>query len=225
MTLKNGKPLWKPVIFGKNWGRMGRSGFACAIAFSLLIPQTSLLARVPDNPTQISKAGWGEWKPLSEVSTASFTAGFSNRELGGYLDFQNACQEATGKPEDAINYWFRLNRLVEAIGTGTVEYGCWQDGEFLSTFTSTAIRTDIETVDCLEVNSAQGNGLVVRDEPKTASQRLGVVVNGSTVHPRNFPALIVHRQQRDWLRIEQPITGWVSIGIVPEEFLNLKLCQ
>jgi len=36
MTPKNGKPLWNPVIFGKNWGRMGRSGFA--FAFSLLIP-------------------------------------------------------------------------------------------------------------------------------------------------------------------------------------------
>lgn len=226
MTRKNGKQLWNRVTFGNNWGSFAIA-LACPIgriALSLLLPQTALVAEVPDNPTLISEPGWGQWQPLSEASPVGFSAGFSNLELGGYLDFQNACQQTIGKPETQINYWFRLNRLVEAIGTGTVEYGCWQDG-FLFTYISTAIRTDVDRVDCLQVNSDQGNGLVVRDEPTTVSQQLGVIANGNTINPGNFPALIVRRQQRDWLQIEQPISGWVSIGIVPEGFLNLRLCH
>jgi hypothetical protein len=40
-------------------------------------------------------------------------------ELGGYLDFENACKTSSKLAESEIRYWFRLSNRVNRIGTRT----------------------------------------------------------------------------------------------------------
>lgn len=197
---------------------------ALGLAGSRAIAQSNGI-EARDRPPAVAEPGWQVWRPLAEAPTAHFDAGFSNAELDGYRDFQNACQRVTGLPNESISYWFRLNRLVAAIGTGRVEYGCWLDGQFLFVHSSTAIRTDVGTVNCLRVTSDVGNGLVVRSEPTTVSLPLGTLANGRTVDPGSFPAIISQRTGRDWLKVRKPIEGWVSVGETPDGSVNLKLCN
>jgi hypothetical protein len=158
------------------------------------------------------------------MSQADFSSGFSNMELGGYLDFENACVQGSGIPQDKIDYWFRLTHSVNRMGTGTVEHGCWVKGRFFNTFTSTAIKSSLENVNCLRVNSATSNGLFIRAEPRQNSKRLGMVANGKTVDPGSFPAVIIESNQLNWVAINAPIKGWVSDGS-PTGRGNLQLCR
>ncbi|MEA5462995.1 hypothetical protein [Leptothoe sp. PORK10 BA2] len=182
------------------------------------------LAQSP-TPADLTTPGWGSWRPQSEQATANIDAGFSNQELGGFMEMEFACQQSTGLDNNAVDYWFRPSRLVALIGTGEVEYGCWHNGRFLHTFRSTATRSDISGVDCLRVNSEVGNGLIIRKDSTITSQRLGVVANGGTVTPNSYPAIVHNQEERDWLAIEQPMEGWISIGQSPSGFINLSLCS
>ncbi|NJL23427.1 MAG: hypothetical protein HC895_25615 [Leptolyngbyaceae cyanobacterium SM1_3_5] len=120
----------------------------------------------PNGTNNQPQAGWGLWFPRSQVAGANFDSGFSNSELGGFLDFEAICAEAgAGEPE---NYWFRLTNSVQRMGTGSVEYGCWQNGRFAYTYSSTAILGD-QTVNCLYVRSIGSSGLNIRAEPSTAA--------------------------------------------------------
>ncbi|NJP10314.1 MAG: hypothetical protein HC866_13260 [Leptolyngbyaceae cyanobacterium RU_5_1] len=59
----------------------------------------------PNAPTLKPEAGWGLWRPKSEIPTAGFTAGFSNLELGGFLDFEQACSQALGTSKTTPSAW------------------------------------------------------------------------------------------------------------------------
>lgn len=167
--------------------------------------------------------GWSLWKPDSEIEEADFDAGFSNMELGGYLDFQNACETDAGVPKSEIEYWFRLSNSVNRIGTGIVEHGCWVNGRFLHTYSSTAIQSSLENVDCLQVNSLTGTSLIIRSEPNVNSRALGSVRNGRRVRLDSFPANIIEVDGRNWVAIVSPKNGWISDGS-PNSEGNLKLC-
>jgi len=81
------------------------------------------------NPNGIenkAEPGWSLWLPKDEAKNADFDSGFSNLELGGYLEFEHSCKTSSGLPESEIKYWFRLSNRVNRIGTGTVESGCWE---------------------------------------------------------------------------------------------------
>lgn len=170
------------------------------------------------------KPGWGAWRPRAEVETAQFSAGFSNSELGGYLDFQAVCAETTKLPEAQLPIWFRLSNLVAQIGTGEVEFGCWVNGKLSHTIVNRAVRTDVPDVNCLRVNADRGQGLTIRREANARSRLVGVVANGKTVNPGTMPADIVAENGRNWLRIQAPVAGWVSVGLVGEH-PNLSLCR
>jgi hypothetical protein len=87
----------------------------------------------PNGADNRTEPGWGLWFPRSQVEGAGFDSGFSNSELGGFMDFEAACASATRLPNQEIDYWFRLTTSVPRIGTGSVEFGCWQDGQFVNT--------------------------------------------------------------------------------------------
>lgn len=142
--------------------------------------------------------------------------------MGGFLDFENACTTAAGVPNDQINYWFRLSNSVERIGTGTVEYGCWLNGRFAHTHSSTAVKSNLENVTCLRVNSPNRNGLIIRSEPGNNSRQVGIA-NGRTVRPGSFPASIVEQNGENWIAITSPREGWVSDGTNSQG--NLRLCN
>jgi hypothetical protein len=170
-----------------------------------------------------AEPGWSLWFDNSRRQDADFDAGFSNLELGGYMEFEAVCQRDTGLKPNEVEYWFRLNNSLMEIGTGQVEFGCWRNHRFVHRFTSTAIRRSLENVTCLRVDSNVGNGLIVRSQPGFDSQRLGVVANNSEVKPTSYPAVIVSANDRDWINIAAPIAGWISNGS-PLSKGNLRLC-
>lgn len=216
--------IWKAPRWQAHLWICGRLLASLAI---VILPLSESNAQALADPGQLVEPGWGPWRPRADIAEANFDSGFSNLELGGYLDFEALCQQATGLPNDAISYWFRLDHLVQQIGTGNVEYGCWMDDRFAHTYRLTAIDAHDTDIACLRVNSDLGNGLVVRAEPRRESSRLGVISNGRTVKPSGFPASIVSAdpQGRQWLAIETPISGWVSVNASPASHINLELCN
>lgn len=189
------------------------------------LPPRYALAQSANSPTDLVEPGWTTWRPRSESTAAQFSAGFSNSELGGFMDFEAICQQSTGLPNEEIDYWFRLSRLVGVIGTGQVEYGCWRSGELLHTFSSTAVRNDLDWVNCLKVNANAGNRLVIRADASSKSARIGTVRMGGRVTPSSFPAILRNADGRDWIAISSPGEGWVSVGESPEGPINLTLCN
>lgn len=168
---------------------------------------------------------WGPWQPSSERRQVNIDSGFSNMQLGGYMEFQAACQRDTGLPESEIEYWFRLSHLLGQIGTGEVQTGCWYQGRFLHTNTGPAIRTDIPIVECLRVAlSPEWNGLNIRSDAGVDASLVGFVPNGQTVKLDSYPASIIERDGRYWIAIAQPVAGWVS-NDQPGGNGNLRLCD
>ncbi len=180
------------------------------------------------NMNSIPEPGWNLWRPKTEIPAAGFDSGFSNLELGGYLDFQHRCITQTGLPDEKIEYWFRLSNSVHRMGTGKVEFGCWYQGNFASTYESTAIKSPLENYhknyNCLRVNSPNQKSLVIRKEASKKSRRLGVVVNNKIVRTDSLPALISEVDGENWVHIVYPLDGWVSDGSFAGQG-NLKLCS
>lgn len=194
------------------------------VAIALLL---SLKVRAEaSNPNGIAnqpEPGWSLWRTRDRVQQADFDSGFSNAELGGYLEFENACKTSSGLPESQIEYWFRLSDRVNRIGTGKVEFGCWDGKRFLHTYTSTAIKASLKNVDCLQVKSSAG-GVLIWSEPRRKSKLLRVISNGKTVKPGSFPAIINDNGNRNWVAISSPVEGWVSDGNMRIKG-NLRLCS
>jgi hypothetical protein len=168
--------------------------------------------------------GWGLWRSRAEIPTAGFSGGFSNMELGGFLDFEHFCAQALGIPTESTPYWFRLSHSIQHIGTGTVEFGCWQNGKFINTLTNTAVSTQVDTVTCLRLRVPNGQVLRIRAEPGLQGKIVGIVPNGATVKPSSFPAFITLADGRNWIAIDAPRPGWIS-NDRPDTAGNLTLCQ
>lgn len=202
------------------------------IIFSLIVVTMFLLSPLavqadegdPNGIDRTAERGWSLWQKKSQMQNADFDSGFSNMELGGYMDFETACAAATNLPNSKIDYWYRLSNLVNRIGTGQVEFGCWMNGRFLHTFSSTAIKRSLENVKCLRVKTPTGKGLVIRSQPNESSQQVGRVREGGIVNPGSFPASIVEVDGENWLAISSPSDGWISDGLKTDKG-NLTLCK
>lgn len=190
---------------------------SCAAPISAAEPHPNGLSQRPE-------PGWSVWQPKAKMPMANFTAGFSNIEFGGFLDFEQSCADVLGTSKDKTPYWFRLSNSINRIGTGEAEFGCWKHGTFVSTTTSTAITTKLEDVNCLQVRVPTGDDLRIRAEPGLKARIIGAVRNGATVKPSSFPALILKANQRQWVAIQAPRQGWVS-NDRPETPGNLTLCK
>jgi hypothetical protein len=198
--------------------------FTGAIGVLLGIGLSPLALANQGDPNGVSnrpQPGWGLWFPRSQTEGANFDSGFSNSELGGFMDFEAFCESAGAG--EAANYWFRLTTSIQRMGTGNVEFGCWQNGRFVANNSGRATLRD-QTVNCLYVRSNSGNGLNIRVEPSTRSRILRTVRNGSRVTPSDFPANIVEHEGRNWVEIRLPIRGWVSDDRSTSEG-NLTLCD
>jgi hypothetical protein len=178
----------------------------------------------PNGHANQPEPGWSLWHPQTELKSADFTSGFSNSELGGFLDFQSSCAQALGTPTEQTPYWFRLSNLVNRIGTGKVEFGCWANGRFITTMTNTAVSNKLGDVNCLRVNAPTGRGLSIRSLPGAKGKVVGFVKNGATVTPDNSPASIEQADGQNWVAIRSPMEGWVSDNR-PDSSGNLSLCK
>jgi Bacterial SH3 domain len=190
------------------------------LTIALVSSPASAATGDPNGAINRPQPGWSLWLPRSQAAQAGFNAGFSNAEYGGLLEFEGACRSA-GVGEAA--YWVRLTNTVNRIGTGRAEYGCWQNGQFVQTYSLTAIVSN-QTVNCLTVRAISNSGLNIRAEPSTRSRILRTVRNGSRVTPSAFPAVIQFSEDRNWVEIQSPIKGWVSDDR-PTSVGNLTRCD
>ncbi|MEM9808218.1 MAG: hypothetical protein AAF959_23370, partial [Cyanobacteria bacterium P01_D01_bin.56] len=143
-------------------------------------------------PRALAKPGWGEWQKITGSNEAlPYTAGFSNLELGGYLEYEAQCNQAATVAQEPFTYWYRLSNLVLDIGTGRVENRCQEGDDVVATYSSTAVLLEIDEPYCLIVNTDVGNGLRVRQDATITAQQIGFLPNGTEVFPGSLPALIV----------------------------------
>ena len=182
-------------------------------------------------PAALAEPGWQEWQQITESDQPlPYSAGFSNTELGGYLDYQNICEQAASAAQEPFTYWYRLSDLVVAIGTGSVENKCQSGDEVVTTYSSTAIHNGIDAPYCLEVNTDVGNGLRIRADGRIASQQIGFLPNGTQLFPNSLPAIIMTDETgRQWLSFQQrsgnrQLESWVSVSAGPGEYINFRLC-
>jgi hypothetical protein len=181
---------------------------------------TSITVALAEN-----KSSWQDWQPQSQQ--LPFDSGFSNLELGGYMDYEYYCKQKAQEANTTETYWYRLNDLVEVIGTGKVEWGCKINDQFVITYGSTAILSGLEYPVCLKVNSDIGNGLRVRKSANLESQPVGFLFNGMTVFTTDSPAYIpADSSGREWLEItRRGLRGWVSLRAKEGEHINLHRCN
>ena len=172
------------------------------------------------------KLGWQEWQPVPKSKKLPFDSGFSNMELGGYLDFENLCQQKAKEENKTETYWYRLNDLVETIGTGQVEWGCKINDNFATTYVSTAILSELEHPVCLRVNSDVGNGVRVRVSDSLDSDIASVLANGEKIFLNTSPAYIsTDSSGRQWLEIKhKDLEGWASLRAKEGEHINFLRC-
>ncbi|MGB3636373.1 MAG: hypothetical protein WBA39_02105 [Rivularia sp. (in: cyanobacteria)] len=80
------------------------------VARALLLPlAVRAEARNPNGIENKPEPGWSLWRRRLRAKEADFDAGFSNLQLGGYLDFEYACKTSSGLLESEREYWFRLS--------------------------------------------------------------------------------------------------------------------
>lgn len=176
-----------------------------------------------------TKPGWGEWQPIALRESQNFSAGFSNMELGGYLDFEYYCENQAKEANVTPEYVYRLSDLVGYIGTGEVEYRCSINNEPPLIHIMTAVKTDIAYPTCLLVQSDVGNGLNLRQDNNLDAPIIGVLSNGSRVYENSAPSLITtdYSTGRQWLLLQQDNNKerWVSLSEKEGAYVNFRLCS
>ncbi len=193
-----------------------------SINFLLLVNPVNSQTTNPNGINNQPEPGWSLWKPRSEAQNADYDSGFSNMELGGYLDFEYSCKTNAGVPEDQIQYWFRLSNSVSRLGTGFVESGCWVKGKFINTYRISAIKSSLGSVNCFTVTNSQG--VNIYSEPNTKSKKLANLTLGKRVDPGYYPASIIESEEGTWISIKTPVEGWVFDGKLSDQG-NFKLCR
>lgn len=175
------------------------------------------------SPSVWGEAIWGPWLSDEEKAKLPYDAGFSNLELGGYLDFQYACETAAaGRP---LVYWSRFNRLWATLGTGTMEIVCGPSPDQpWSSYSATAIRSDLPNPLCVRVQVPGYAVLRIREESSVNSPVVGAIASGTSLTIPYSPASIDEAEGRYWLAIERPRSGWISLGTVTQPD-NLALCH
>ncbi|ANV91221.1 hypothetical protein AWQ24_11590 [Picosynechococcus sp. PCC 8807] len=172
--------------------------------------------------------GWEPWRPNeTEDDNWSFSAGFSNLELGGYMDYEYTCTQAATAVEEEPVFEYRLNSLVKAIGTGQVQYRCLVNDQVVAQHTSTATLNDQPSRGCLIVQSDLGTGLNVRQEPTVAAPVVGFLSNGSQIMVTGSPAYLSEDATgRTWLYIPfQQDYAWTSVMAEAGGHINYRFCD
>ncbi|NES83168.1 MAG: hypothetical protein F6K10_18150 [Moorea sp. SIO2B7] len=211
---------------------MNRSVLVLASILALGVPAiTDLVTRESDAvamPTDSaqSKPGWQPWQLITKSESLPFDSGFSNMELGGYLEYEHACKQAASSAKITPTYWYRLSDEVWEIGTGEVKFGCQIEKAFVATHLSTAIRKGLDHPVCLRVQSDVGSGVRVREKPTLESRSVGFLGNGTEIYQKSLPALITtDATGRRWLALGQGgNNGWASLAAKKGDHLNFKLC-
>ena len=185
--------------------------FALAVANLALTPNTQ------------PEPGWQAWQPLTESSLAGTVSDVTTADFGLQFDFEQACERAAAPGAD-VSYWYRTSHLIEQIGIGETQVGCWANGSFLRT--RALVSISLSPVTCLQVSTDRGRGLNIRSGPGLWYSRIGLAANGSQIRPSDsISALVTDDSGRQWLEIDTPQSGYVSLQAAPGEHLNLLPCN
>ncbi|MGR3277968.1 SH3 domain-containing protein [Acaryochloris marina NIES-2412] len=173
---------------------------------------------------------WQPWRQRGDYPVR-YDSGFSNLQLGGYMDFEAYCKE-----RGATEFWYRLSDFVLQLGTGSVQSRCKKDGSFLRNanddgyvdWVSPAVLLEQPNPGCLIVKADVGDGLILREQPTVTSKRLDVIPNGQSIFHLSPSAIRMDSTQRQWIKVSKTklhsVIGWVSIAQMPGEHQNLALC-
>ncbi|MFB2897099.1 SH3 domain-containing protein [Aerosakkonemataceae cyanobacterium BLCC-F50] len=184
----------------------------------------------PNGAKNQPETGWSLWQRWDKIKTADFEIGLSHIDLGGMMEFENACFGEVGAPDaekrKSQTYWFRVSNDVDRYGIGTVEVGCWQDDKFKLTQSVTALKNGLTFSDvyCRKVRVQKDDGLVIRAEADANSRVVGRVKNGQTVEISKVPPETKIQDGRSWIKVNSPIEGWVSNGMLGSKG-NLQFCK
>ncbi|MBT9317235.1 SH3 domain-containing protein [Leptothoe spongobia] len=183
-------------------------------------------------PAALAEPGWRDWQKITGSNEPlPHSAGFSNLELGGYLEYEDRCAQAAFAAQEPFTYWYRLSDLVWEIGTGEVENRCQEGDKVVTTYSSRATLRAIDEPYCLQVNTDVGSGLRLREERSVESRQIGFLPNGTEIFPLSLPASIMTDETgRQWLLMEQrsdrtQLEGWASISSGIGEYVNFRLCS
>lgn len=204
-------------------GRMAPviSTWSLAIAYGCLISEGAIA-----EPTA-TKNGWSDWQKIESPENLHFSAGFSNAELGGYLDYSYLCEQAGESNSGTPIFWYRLDNVVTAIGTGKVEYKCTIDDEIIARHVSTAVLDNAPFPTCLVVRSDIGSGVNIRKEPSLTAPLVGFLSNGSQITIEKNPIYLSNEDTgRIWLNLEfQGSSAWSSLAAAEGGHINYQMCQ
>ncbi|MEM8640009.1 MAG: SH3 domain-containing protein [Cyanobacteria bacterium P01_G01_bin.54] len=179
------------------------------------------------NPLAETVPGWSPWRQETDDVTVTYQAGpFSNGDALALSSWGLYCTEQAQAINREASYWFRFDHLIQQLGTGYVENGCLINGEMYTSGPLVAVNVALNNQACLQVNADIGNGLVLRKEPSTSSEVLGILPNGTTVGVESLPhAIYTDQTGRQWLRVDQPQFGWVSAAARAGAYINLQRCS
>lgn len=201
------------------------STLVCLVTLNTVYPWSAKAQLVPQ-PVVQSETDWSIWHPNTDPELKSFTAGFSNMELGGFMDFRASCGQQLGlstQSLDQIPYWFRLSKAFYQLGLGSVEYGCWVNGQMLNTFTITAVS--LQTVACWEVIAAAG--LPIWNQPPLfpgPRQMVRTLQPGTQFSAPDVAEVLVEANGQNWFGIMEPVSGYVTNG-APGSPERLQICR
>ena len=200
----------------------------CYSLFSLLFSATLIGAALPAaaqfNP-QETLPGWSTWMATDGQTDGGYETGFSNGDALQQSAWGLYCTDQATEAKVEPTYWYRVSDLVDLIGTGYAEEGCLINGDLYTSGPLVAVKTGLNYRACLRVQADVGHGLVLRREPRMTSDRLGVIPNSATLYVDSLPyALQPDDTGRQWLRIDRPQPGWVSVTAQLGKHVNLRLC-
>jgi hypothetical protein len=170
--------------------------------------------------------GWGPWQKVESTENRTFTSGFSNMELGGYLDYSYFCEQAAETRQVTPIFWYRLDDLVETMSTGKVEYRCTINDEVINSFQSTATLVETSFPTCLIVQSDIGGGVNIRKKPESTARLLGFLSNGDQIMVEGSPMnLSTDTTGRTWLNFKfNGQDAWSSVTAKDGGHVNYRMC-
>jgi len=174
---------------------------------------------------QTTLPGWSPWMLVKDSTLPRYETGFSNADASQFSAWSLYCTEIATAAKQEATYWHRVSDFVGQIGTGYAGEGCVINNELYGSSPMEAIKTGLKPPVCLQITADVGNGLVLRREPNTRSDRLQVLPNGSTVQVDSLPALQEDDTKRQWLYVNRPQAGWVSAAARLGDHINLRLCR
>jgi hypothetical protein len=202
-----------------------------ALAISSIFLSTTMPVKAdagdPNGEKNTPEKGWTLWQRWDKLREA-------NLDFGSDAQLQKACfgeiAPVNVTRRKLETYWYRVSSNLDQTGSGTIQYGCWENGQFKSTVTvDISVTQSTQSVArgsrCRQVQTPkQFDGLAIRSQPNFEASRVGGVGNGELVTLTTDPPTVLTVKDTNWLEVETPVRGWINNGS-PGTTGNVVLCK